>query len=161
MIRWHRQFYLVPDRDQFLFFCCPDSRLVHMEQFICVTNTHTHTLHHVGNYIMTSSNGNIFRVTGPLCGEFTGHRWIPLTKPVTRNFDVFFVLCLNKRLSKQPGGWWFDSSSRSFWHHCLCWVTHTKSPIKVHPYFWPVDQWIPLTNDQSCAKRFHGMASSW
>ena len=30
--------------------------------------------------IMTSSNGNIFRVTGPLCGEFTGHRWIPHTK---------------------------------------------------------------------------------
>ena len=29
---------------------------------------------------MTSSNGNIFRVTGPFCGEFTGHRWIPLTK---------------------------------------------------------------------------------
>ena len=25
-------------------------------------------------YMMTSSNGNIFRVTGPLCGEFTGHR---------------------------------------------------------------------------------------
>ena len=30
--------------------------------------------------MMTSSNGNIFRVTGPLCGEFTGHRWIPLKK---------------------------------------------------------------------------------
>ena len=30
--------------------------------------------------MMTSSNGNIFRVTGPLCGEFTGHLWIPLTK---------------------------------------------------------------------------------
>ena len=30
--------------------------------------------------MMTTSNGNIFRVTGPLCGEFTGHRWIPLTK---------------------------------------------------------------------------------
>ena len=30
--------------------------------------------------MMTSSNGNIFRGTGPLCGEFTGHRWIPLTK---------------------------------------------------------------------------------
>ena len=29
---------------------------------------------------MTSWNGNIFRVTGPLCGEFTGHRWIPHTK---------------------------------------------------------------------------------
>ena len=31
-------------------------------------------------HMMTSSNGNIFRVTGPLCGEFTGHRWIPRTK---------------------------------------------------------------------------------
>ena len=30
--------------------------------------------------MMTSSNGNIFRATGPLCGEFTGHRWIPRTK---------------------------------------------------------------------------------
>ena len=29
---------------------------------------------------MTSSNGSIFRVTGHLCGEFTGHRWIPHTK---------------------------------------------------------------------------------
>ena len=28
----------------------------------------------------TSSNGNIFRVTGHLCGEFTGSRWIPHTK---------------------------------------------------------------------------------
>ena len=30
--------------------------------------------------MMTSSNGNIFRVTGPLCGEFIGQRWIPRTK---------------------------------------------------------------------------------
>ena len=30
--------------------------------------------------MMTSSNGNIFRVTGPLCGEFTGDRGIPRTK---------------------------------------------------------------------------------
>ena len=28
----------------------------------------------------TSSNGNIFRVTGHLCGEFTGPRWIPHIK---------------------------------------------------------------------------------
>ena len=25
--------------------------------------------------MMMPSNGNIFLVTGPLCGEFTGHRW--------------------------------------------------------------------------------------
>ena len=30
--------------------------------------------------MMTSSNGNIFRVTGHLCGKFTGHRWISHTK---------------------------------------------------------------------------------
>ena len=30
--------------------------------------------------MITSPNGNIFRVTGPLCGEFTGDRWIPPTK---------------------------------------------------------------------------------
>ena len=31
-------------------------------------------------HMMTSSNGNIFRVTGHLCREFTGKRWIPRTK---------------------------------------------------------------------------------
>ena len=30
--------------------------------------------------MMTSSNGNIFRVTGPLCREFTGLWWIPRTR---------------------------------------------------------------------------------
>ena len=30
--------------------------------------------------MMTSSNGDIFRVTGHLRGEFTGPRWIPRTK---------------------------------------------------------------------------------
>ena len=30
--------------------------------------------------MLTSSNGNVLRVTGHLCGEFTCHRWIPLTK---------------------------------------------------------------------------------
>ena len=29
---------------------------------------------------LTSSNGNIFRATGPFCGGFTGHRWIHLTE---------------------------------------------------------------------------------
>ena len=30
--------------------------------------------------MMTSSNGNILSTSGPLVGESTGHRWIPLTK---------------------------------------------------------------------------------
>ena len=31
-------------------------------------------------YRMTPSNGNIFRVSGTLCGEFTGHQWTPHMK---------------------------------------------------------------------------------
>ena len=34
----------------------------------------------IGAFMMTSSNGNIFRITSHLCGEFTGLRWIPRTK---------------------------------------------------------------------------------
>ena len=49
--------------------------------------------------MMTSSNGNIFRLTGPLCGEFTGLCEFPAQRPVTRSFDVFFDLRPNKRLS--------------------------------------------------------------
>ena len=40
---------------------------------------------------------NIFRVTGPLWGESTGHRWIPSQTPVTQSFDVFFDLRMNQR----------------------------------------------------------------
>ena len=69
-------------------------------------------------YMMTSSNGNIFRVTGPLCGEFTGPGEFPTQRPVTRSFDVFFDVRLNKRLSKQPRGWWFETQSWSLWRHC-------------------------------------------
>ena len=67
--------------------------------------------------MMTSSNGNIFRVTGPLCGEFAGLGEFPTQRPVTRSFDVFFDLRLNKRLSKQPLGWWFETPAWSLWRH--------------------------------------------
>ena len=49
---------------------------------------------------MTSSNGNIFHITGPLCGEFTGICEFPSQRPVAQSFDVFFDLGLDKRLSK-------------------------------------------------------------
>ena len=50
---------------------------------------------------MTLSNGNKFCVTGPLCGEFTGHRWIPLTKASDGELAYFVCSAPNKRLSKQ------------------------------------------------------------
>ena len=48
----------------------------------------------------------------PVSGDF------PTQRPVTRSFHVFFDLRLNKRLSKQSWGWWFETLSRSLWRHC-------------------------------------------
>ena len=45
----------------------------------------------------------------PVTGEFSAQR------PVTRSFDVFFDLHLNKQLSKQSRGWWFETPSGSLW----------------------------------------------
>ena len=47
----------------------------------------------------------------PVTGEF------PTQRPVTRSFDVFFDLRLNKRLSEQSRGWWFVTPSSSLWRH--------------------------------------------
>ena len=85
-------------------------------------------------FMMTSSNGNIFRVTGPLCGEFTGPGEFPTQRPVTRSFDVFFDLLLNKRLSKQPWGWWFETLSWSLWRHCNVLFIYTYSSVWLHVY---------------------------
>ena len=38
--------------------------------------------------------------------------------PVTRSFDVFFDLRLNKRLRKQSWRWWFETPSSPLWRHC-------------------------------------------
>ena len=67
---------------------------------------------------MTLSNGNIFRVTGHLCGEFTGPGKFPPQRPVTRSFDVSFDLRPKKRLSKQWWGWWFKTQSHPLWRQC-------------------------------------------
>ena len=48
----------------------------------------------------------------PVTGEF------PAQRPVMRSFDVFFDRHLNKRLSKQSWGWWFETPSCSLWCHC-------------------------------------------
>ena len=73
----------------------------------------------------------------PVTGEF------PTQRPVTRIFDVFFELSLNKRLSKQSSGWWFETPSCSLWRHCnticyriaysiICILSATNSA------FWPM-----------------------
>ena len=69
-------------------------------------------------FMMTSLNWNIFRVTGPLCGEFAGYRWIPRTKDSDAEPWCFLWSRLNKRLSKQSRCWWSETPSRPLWRHC-------------------------------------------
>ena len=42
----------------------------------------------------------------------------PKKRPVTRTLDVFFDLRLNKSLSNQSWGWWFETPSCSLERHC-------------------------------------------
>ena len=48
----------------------------------------------------------------PVTGEF------PTQRPVTRSFDIFLDLRLNRQLNKQWWGWWFETPSRTLWRHC-------------------------------------------
>ena len=95
--------------------------------------------------MMTSSNGNIFRVTGPLCGEFTGPGEFPTQRPVTRSFDVFFDLRLNKRLSKQPWSWWLQTPSWSLWRHCNgSWWQHDMEMLSAWLALCEGIHWSPV-----------------
>ena len=67
---------------------------------LCLVTRVPFTLH-----MMTSSNGNIFRVTGPLCGEFTGPGEFTTQRPVTRSFGVFFDLRLNDVNVMRKAAW--------------------------------------------------------
>ena len=90
-------------------------------------------------FMMTSSSGNIFRVIGLLCGEFTGHRWMSHTKASDAVLWCFFYLCLNKRLSKHSWDWRFETPALSLWRYCnlakllpwppIWWATYDKNRI--------------------------------
>ena len=61
----------------------------------------------------TSSNGNIFRVTGSLCGNSPVTGEFPSQRPVVRSFDASFDL----RLHKQSWRRWFGTPLCSLWRH--------------------------------------------
>ena len=76
--------------------------------------------------MMTSSNGNIFRITWLCAGKLSVTGEFPAKRPVMRSFDVFFDLRLKKRLSKQSRGWWFETPWRPSWRHCnVSWLDQT------------------------------------
>ena len=69
-------------------------------------------------------------------GEFHSQR------PVTRSFDVFFDLCLNKRFSTLSKRRWFETPWRSLWHHsnvhCATWrcFIHKAPPYRTTHAFY-------------------------
>ena len=73
-------------------------------------NTEQGDIPHVTS-MMTSLNGNLFRLTGPLCGNSPVTGEFPSQRLVTLSFDVFFDLRLNKRFSKQSRRRWFETPS--------------------------------------------------
>ena len=68
--------------------------------------------------MMTSSNGNFFCVTDPLCGNSTVTGDFPSQRLVRRSFDIFFDLRLNKGLRTQSRHRWFEMPSHPLWRYC-------------------------------------------
>ena len=60
--------------------------------------------------MLTSSNGTIFPVTGPLWGESTGHRWIPLTKVSDAELWCFLWFAPEPTV-------WNNRGAGDFWCH--------------------------------------------
>ena len=92
-------------------------------------------------YMMTSSNGNLFRVTGPLCGEFTGHQWIPRTK--TSDAELWCFLWSAHWIN----GWANTREAGNLRRQCahydvIVMVTRIVAYVRVgnssiwHPYGW-------------------------
>ena len=85
-------------------------------------------------------------------GEF------PAQRPVTRSFDVFFDLRLNKQSSKQSWGWWFETLPRPLWRHSneMFPIGDTPASVRVmagtatlQAIIWTSYEWY-LSRNQCC-----------
>ena len=84
----------------------------------------------------------------PLCeGNPAVIGGFPSQRPMTRSFDVFFGLRLNKRLSKQSRIRWYGTPSRLLWRHCNGYLNK----------FWLI-VYKSLGDTSQCI--FHGNAST-
>ena len=99
----------------------------------------------VWNYwliMMTWSNGNIFHVTGPLWGEFTGHWWIHLTKASNTESWCFLWSALKQIVVwaiVNPAIWNATAGSKDNIKSLRYWILWGESTG---------DQCIPLTKGQ-------------
>ena len=63
------------------------------------------------HFLVTSSNKNIFRGTGPMWGESSGHRWIPPTKASGAELLMFSLI------GARTNGWAHNRDADDFGHH--------------------------------------------
>ena len=127
------------------------------------------------SFVMTtSSNGNTFRVTDPLCGEFIGHRWIPLTKASDAELWYFLWSApwIHGWVNNRDAGdydvivMWVESTSHRWrpcmWRHHNVWLSHwvnakmkivnpRRSSIIGHKYHMP----LYIVSDHATLKYRH------
>ena len=78
---------------------------------LCGTGFWGQVLRHRARYEMTDViTWGRLRITDALKGEFNGHRWISLTKPVILSFGVSFVANMDKLLNKQSICRWYETT---------------------------------------------------
>ena len=86
-------------------------------------------------FMMTSSNGIIFRVASHLCWEFTGHRWIPDTKASDAELWCFLWY------APWINGWVNNHEAGDFWRyhaHCdviVMWECHCTPLTRSEHWF--------------------------
>ena len=105
-----------------IYLCSPNKRSINKIEFInCLWWRHQ----------MEAFSASLAICVGnsPVPGEFTAQG------PVTRSFEASFDVRLNKRLSKQSWGWWFETLSRPLWRHRNVWFLVGFSPPQCHQPF--------------------------
>ena len=88
-------------------FCLPSAFNGDLASFVVAQGRHKGRSPCVKGVLLAICAGN-----SPVPGELHSQR------PVTRSFDVFFDLRLNKRLSTQSRYWWLETPWSSLWRHC-------------------------------------------
>ena len=105
-------------------------------------STHRFMFNFLMFLMMTSSNGNIFRVTGPLCEELTGPSEFPTQRPVTRRFD-FSLICvwINGWVNNREAGdlrrhHGIIVKLAPLYLHCLVFVWWYEEPSQQESSYW-------------------------
>ena len=127
-------------------------KLLHDKEGVIIKTTIDDGRTHVSlrrSFMMTSSNGNSFRVTSHLCGEFTDHRWIPF-KGQWSGALMFSLICA------WINGWVKNCEAGDLRRHC---AHYDVTIIRSVDYMGFVSLWtaVALTLSRICSYVFHGM----